>query len=120
MAQAAICVWEHPSDPVLGWAGQVHAANLVTGQPTEPAPDLAEHLDRLLVAGNNGYSDHPGKRDARRILAELRDEGLLDEDIPSALAAYIKISVAAQKRIMEFIGKLGPVRTPSDVDLKDV
>jgi len=106
MALSAICVWEHPSDPVLGWAGQVHAVDLVTGQPTRSAAALAEHLDRLLFAGNNGYADRPGARDARHILAELRDEDLLGEDIPGALAAYEDISVAAQDRIAGFIDRL--------------
>lgn len=73
-----------------------------------------------MVAGNNGYADLAGKRDARRILTDLRDEGLLGEDIASALAAYERISVEAQERIAGLIGRLAPVRTPFSLDATDV
>ncbi|SER27588.1 hypothetical protein SAMN05421756_11192 [Microlunatus flavus] len=36
--------------------------------PAEPVSDLLKDLD---FAGNNGWFDAPGKRDARRILQEL-------------------------------------------------
>ena len=59
----------------------MNAVNLVTGQPTRPTLTLGEHLGRLLFAGTNGYADLPGKRDARRILANLRNAGVLGEDM---------------------------------------
>jgi len=45
---------------------------LATGQRAEPLNnDLLELLDRLLLAGNNGWADRPGKRDAQRRLGQL-------------------------------------------------
>lgn len=104
MALATICVWELVP-PVLGWAGQVQALNLGTGQSTLPDPALADPLSRLVHAGNNSYHDDPGRRDARRILGEMADQGLLDQDIPSALAAH-GLSVNAQDNIDKFIKSL--------------
>ncbi|MFC4859390.1 hypothetical protein [Actinophytocola glycyrrhizae] len=104
MALSAICVWELVP-PVLGWAGQVHALNLSTGQTTVPHPALADHLDRLVWAGNNGYHDKPGRRDARRILGEIADQGLLDQDISSALAAH-GLSTSALDNVDKFITSL--------------
>lgn len=105
MALAAICVWES-TPPVLGWAGQVHAINLSTGQTTVPDPALADLLGKLVWAGNNGYHDEPGQRDARRILGEMADQGLLDQDVPSALLAH-NFSVAALDNIDKIIKSLG-------------
>lgn len=104
MALAAICVWELVP-PVLGWAGQVQALNLGTGQPTLPDPALADPFSRLVHAGNNSYHDEPGRRDARRILEEIADQGLLDQDIPSALAAH-GLSADAQDNIDKLIKSL--------------
>jgi len=104
MALTAICVWELVP-PVLGWAGQVLAVNLSTGQTTVPNPALADPLGRLVWAGNNGYHDEPGRRDARRLLGEMDDQGLLDQDIPSALIAH-GLSTAAVDNIDKFIDSL--------------
>jgi hypothetical protein len=61
---------------VFGWAAAVGAINLRSGQQEEPpSPKVRELLDELAFAGNNGWYDNPGKRDARRIL------GLLDQQV---------------------------------------
>ncbi|WP_459714560.1 hypothetical protein [Actinophytocola sp. KF-1] len=57
---------------LAGWATATNAINLVTGRRPEPLPEPAvEELAALLRAGNNGWHDQPGKRDAKRILREL-------------------------------------------------
>lgn len=106
MARSAICVWELGDTPIHGWAGQVGAVDLTTGGTTTPDPRLAAYIDRLVVAGNNGYADVPGLRDARSILTEMRDHGLLDQDLPGALAAYDTLSVDALDRIATLVASL--------------
>ncbi|WP_447002500.1 hypothetical protein ACRAKI_22590 [Saccharothrix isguenensis] len=102
-ARSAICVWEHGDTPIRGWAGQVGAVDLTTGNTTTADSRLADYLDRLVVAGTNGYTDRPGLRDARLILAEMRDHDLLDQHIPDALAAYDNLSVEALDRIAKLV-----------------
>jgi hypothetical protein len=82
-AGAAICAVEHPDSPLSGWAIATRAIDLGTGGPTPDtrSPEIAELLDHLVFAGNNGWTDSPGKRDARRLLAELKSAGALDEGL---------------------------------------
>lgn len=55
-----------------GWAAAVGAINLQSGKPTAAFDtDTTELLDELDWAGNNGWFDKPGQRDAKRLLAEI-------------------------------------------------
>ncbi|SER92890.1 hypothetical protein [Actinokineospora terrae] len=118
MASSAICVWEHRDAPIRGWAGQVGAIDLTTGLPTPVNQAVQEHLDHLVFAGNNGYADKPGLRDARRILTELHDLGLPTDTIPSSLAAHIDLSTEATKRIAALLTSLPrPPLQPYQADL---
>lgn len=70
---SSLCATEWPDVPLAGWAAARGALNLVTGEITpRPAADVVVLLDHLHFAGNNGWSDRPGKRDAERLLRELR------------------------------------------------
>jgi hypothetical protein len=61
------------NDPwVPGWAAVVGAVDLSTGLPSEPpTAEVRELFDALDFAGNHGWHDVPGKRDAVRLLGEL-------------------------------------------------
>lgn len=77
--------------PLQGWARALGAVDLTRPDelPAPIEPELAEPIDRLLVCSNNGFGDNYGKQQARRILEELRDEGLLHRDFTlGALLAY--------------------------------
>jgi hypothetical protein len=70
---SSLCATEWPDVPLARWAAARGALNLVTGETTpRPADDVVALLDRLHFAGNNGWFDLPGKRDAERLLRELR------------------------------------------------
>lgn len=103
-AMSAICVWEGHV-PMRGWAGQVGAVDLSTGEPTTPDRGLVEPLEELVLAGNNGYADKPGERDARRVLSEIRALGLLGHDLPSAVVAH-DLSDQAAERLATLIKSL--------------
>lgn len=68
--QSALCVVEGSLFPLAGWAAQLGAVNLITGDVTPPLePAMVELVDHLKFIGNNGFGDDYGKRDARRTLA---------------------------------------------------
>lgn len=55
-----------------GWAAALRAIYLTTRQPVDgPADHVAKLLDDLHLAGNNGWFDQPGRRDACRLVSEL-------------------------------------------------
>lgn len=69
---SSLCALEWPDLPLAGWATARDAVNLVTGEVPAPLDDgVAKLLERLVFAGNNGWFDASGKRDARRLLGEL-------------------------------------------------
>ncbi|MGQ0844334.1 MAG: hypothetical protein ACT4QF_09370 [Sporichthyaceae bacterium] len=84
---SALCVVESVSFPVHGWARQTGAVSLLDGRVL-PALDasVATTLDGLKFAGNNGWGDKPGKRDAARLLGDLRGRVDLDEVVGYILA----------------------------------
>lgn len=70
---SSLCATEWPDVPLAGRASARGALNLVTGEATpRPADDVARLLDHLHFAGNNGWFDRPGMRDAVRLLSQLR------------------------------------------------
>lgn len=73
MDERAIAYVAWANDPWLpGWAAIVEAVDLTSNRPVEPPADqVRELLDDLDFAGNNGWYDQPGKRDARRLLGQL-------------------------------------------------
>jgi hypothetical protein len=90
--------------PLEGWARQLGAIDLTRPeeQPERLASELAEAIDRLDFYKNNGFGDQFGKQQARRILQDLRDAGLLERDVVlGALAAK-----GASDRAVRNLGKL--------------
>lgn len=71
-AGSSIAVVDWNLEWLPGWAAAVEATNLQTGEEAAPfVEETAELLEHLHWAGNNGWHDQPGKRDAKRLLAEL-------------------------------------------------
>ena len=83
---SSLCVVEWPSDPMLGWAVQMEALDLTTGQvtPDNRSPELIELLDHLHFCGNNGWGDQFGRERARQLLPEI-----LKLETPGAVLAYM-------------------------------
>ncbi|MGI8447922.1 MAG: hypothetical protein ACR2MP_12235 [Streptosporangiaceae bacterium] len=70
--KAALCVVESVGFPLHGWAREVRATNLLSGEVL-PAlgPQVLKDLDMLDFAGNNSWGDQYGKKRARDILQRL-------------------------------------------------
>jgi hypothetical protein len=108
---SSLCATEWPDVPLSGWAAARGALNLVTGEITpRPTSDAAELLDALHFAGNNGWFDGPGKRDAKRLLHELRAVA------PDLAATYVAsyqfglgdVSASSAKHLLELARKITP------------
>jgi hypothetical protein len=68
----SLCAVESGAFRLRGWAAATHAVDLMSGERTSPPTDEALRLlDAIVFAGNNGWADEPGKRDAKRLLGEL-------------------------------------------------
>jgi hypothetical protein len=75
-------------DWLPGWAAAVAAVDLLSGEAVAvPGPNVESLLDDLDFAGNNGWFDAPGKRDALRLLKELADIGTAPGFIIGAMLA---------------------------------
>jgi len=83
---SSLCVVEWPSDPMLGWAVQMEALDLTTGQvtPDHRSPELIELLDHLHSYGNNGWAGGFGRDRARQLLPEI-----LKLETPGGVLAYM-------------------------------
>jgi hypothetical protein len=75
----ALCVIEGTINELPGWAQDMVALDLLTGQATvdERSEQLMADLATLAFVGNNGWEDDYGKRDARRILQAIKQRGEL-------------------------------------------
>lgn len=73
---------------------------------TAATDEVVRLLDHLHVAGNNGWFDRPGKRDALRLLSELRTTApYLDERfIASYMLGMGKVSAEAAKHLLALAG----------------
>lgn len=76
----SLCVIESPDYPMNGWARAANAQDLTRSHPGHPtlSEGFTRDMERLAFAGNNGWADQYGKRDARRILADVAARGELD------------------------------------------
>lgn len=104
---AALCATECSTVPLAGWASAVGALNLVTGETTpRPGDDAVELLEDLRVAGNNGWFDDPGKRDALRLLRELRTAApLLDAPFIGGYMLGSGKGASAAENLVKLAGK---------------
>lgn len=80
---SSLAVVESLATPLLAWAMEVGAINLLTGAPTPDSrtETQREDLEHLSFIGNNGWGDVYGKRDAKLILRDMRDRSELDRDV---------------------------------------
>ncbi|MCX2182662.1 hypothetical protein KV205_19315 [Streptomyces sp. SKN60] len=101
----ALAVVELKSDPLIGWAMETHAVNLVDGQTTLESwnPAQRTRLEDIHSYGNNGWSRGFGADGAERVLPDLLAGGVgrdiilgfmvargHDEDSVERLAAIIE------------------------------
>jgi hypothetical protein len=115
----SLCAIEGGHLALAGWAAATNAINLVTSQRPEPLPrPVLKALVELHRAGNNGWHDQPGKRDAKRILHELTDA------MPSIDADFVigyMIANGAFGDSAETLRKLMPVhRATVSVPIEDL
>jgi hypothetical protein len=103
----SLTVVEYPTTPLLGWALEVGAINLLTGvrTPDSRSEQVRQYLDHLHLAGNHGWADAPGERDAKRILKNLRDTHSLDLDLITGSMLARGMSAAALQRLRRFAPK---------------
>ena len=84
-----------------GWAAAVGAANLRTGQQVEsPSKEVRELLYQLSFAGNNGWHDDAGKRDARRILGQLDEQVSRDFTVGAMFALGHSVRLVTDLRAL--------------------
>lgn len=76
--RSALCAVEWPNVPLIGWAMETSATDLLTGEVTADTrtEDQLNLLDHLKFIGNNGWHDNYAKRDAPKILAKLLNTGI--------------------------------------------
>lgn len=91
-----------PNDYWLdGWAAAIGAVDIMTRHPLAEAQDpVSELLKDLDLAGNNGWFDAWGKRDARRILQEL------DHLVGRSYAVGAMLAADHSKKSLEGLRKL--------------
>lgn len=107
---SSLCATEWPDLPMAGWAAARGALNLVTGEITpRPADAAVALLDHLHFAGNNGWFDGPGKREAKRLLDDLRAAApdLDAEYIVSYQFGLGDVSSDSAKHLLGLAGKAG-------------
>lgn len=116
----ALAVVETTSCPLSGWASAVAALNLITGQTVSPVdhPGFDDWFDMLLFAGNNGYADDYGKRDAQRLLGEPTAAAVGKETILGGLIAN-GISADGVNRIAALIDKVSPSHQAAQPQSRD-
>lgn len=80
---SSLCVVESSLTPLVGWAIEMGAVDLLTGSvtPETRSQQLKKDLERLVFYGNNGWGDRFGKQQAQRILADINSRGELDSAI---------------------------------------
>jgi hypothetical protein len=101
---SSLCAVEAIGFKLEGWAAATGALNLDTGEVTPPPDTLLEPLEHLVFVGNNGWGDAYGKRDAGRIMPELRT---LSADYVAGYVIGKGRSAAGAKRLREMIRRAG-------------
>jgi hypothetical protein len=103
--RSSLCVIEGSADLLLGWAMEVQALDLTTGEttPDTRSAEIRESLAHLVVSGNNGWADSYGKRMAQQILGDIRDRGELDRALIVGHAVAHHASEHAVRRLDQLI-----------------
>ena len=111
----SLCVIEHPSWPLLGWAMASEARDLVADEVTTGTRAEVDHLlDDLAGQGYNGYSDQTGKRMAGHYLGQLSEMAVGKDVVLSGLIAR-----GVSPYALDVIEKLLPARQPPSWTSRD-
>jgi len=103
---SSLAVVETPSFPLGGWAAQLGALDLVTGEKTPSLPDaINDAVEKLKFVGNNGFGDQYGKRRATALVADLAGRGLLDGDLLVGAVLAAGVSENGAKNLAKLIEK---------------
>lgn len=104
----SLCAVESGALNLNGWAVATRAMNLHTGQTeSNPPPAILKLFDDLLWAGNNGWFDSLGKRDAQRLLKIiLKASSSYDADFVASYVIGKGKSADAAKQIRAIFLKL--------------
>ena len=97
----SLCAMESGALRLNGWAAATHAVDLVTEEHVAPlTEEVLKLLEHLIFAGNSGWADEPGKRDAQRLLRSLASaDTSLDADFIAGFVIGRGKSSAAAKRL---------------------
>jgi hypothetical protein len=78
MGQSALCAIERPNFPLLGWAMETGAVNLLTGEitPDTRTEEQKKLLQFVKTAGDKGWHDSHAAMTVPGMLAKLQDSGL--------------------------------------------
>src|ERR1035437_10476592 len=94
-------------DTVVARARATGAIDLLGGSATEALqPELTEALERLHFYGNNGWTRGFGQDQARRVLKDLRNTGLLDKTVITGDMLAREHHAESVKRLAELIDKV--------------
>ncbi|GAB3049628.1 hypothetical protein GCM10027053_05480 [Intrasporangium mesophilum] len=87
-ATGGLCLTEHPTFPLIGWAMHTGALDLMTGAITEDTrkPEHVKEIESLEDMSYNGWHSSPGKY-AKGGMAELAGDGLTWSVFVGSLAA---------------------------------
>lgn len=104
---SSLCAIEGFGTPLSGWARATGAIDLLGGSATEALqPELTEALERLHFYGNNGWTRGFGQDQARRVLKDLRNTGLLDKTVITGDMLAREHHAESVKRLAELIDKV--------------
>lgn len=106
---ASLAVVESTATPLRGWAIEVAALDLLTGEstPDTRTEEQRQQLERIHFYGNNGWTTGFGKDQATRLLADLQRQGLLDPDVVLGYMLARGHHGKAIDRLSRIIEKLG-------------
>jgi hypothetical protein len=85
---SSLAVVETISSPLIGWAMQAKALDLLQGEvtPDTRTESVCTELDRIHFYGNNGWTTGFGKDQATQILRDLLRDGEVD---PAVILGYM-------------------------------
>lgn len=104
--RSVLCAIERPDFPLLGWAMETAAENLLTGEvtPDTRSEEQKKLLEHLATAGNNGWHDDLSKTTLPGRLAKLRASGLPPEVIWGTMLAR-GASVSGIQELQRYLAK---------------
>lgn len=107
---SSLAVVETIQFPLIGWAMELGALNLLTGEPT---PDVrSDHqraeLERVNFYGNNGWTRGFGASQASRVLSDVLRQDHLSADVIVGTMLGKGHNGDAVERLRKLIGRVSP------------